>query len=200
MSQGHISANIPGFLDNVETRNPDMVASARVKRAWVECMDQQVLDHTDTVFVIPNSDCSDILVYVDSNIWATELNLQAEMLRLKLNIALREMDVAEGRVNANQTVNYADMSSVEKVKRLRFKPSKQGKRPQERNETSTAEQLQEEAAFTVEPIALTAEEEQSLLAEVSRIENEVLRKAAFEAARADYELKKGIAAQAVGNE
>ena len=68
-----------GILDAVERRDPEMVASARNSQAWRTAADNTQIEHTDAVYTVPGTQGSEVVVSVDSNIWAAELGLQAEL-------------------------------------------------------------------------------------------------------------------------
>lgn len=188
-----LGAEIQRMMRKLEYANPELSDTARIQKAWSVSMDSTVLSHTDAVFVVPDSNGEDVIIYVDTPIWATELNMQVELMRLKLNITLNKMLEAEGKLPEQHDENALfDMQTREQVKRLRFVTSKQSYRPR-RSQQTAAEQMEESDELAgVEPVPLTEQEIQQLQEIVAAIENPELRKAAFEAAKANMELQKGI--------
>ena len=192
---GQASSLSRGLLSQIEQANPEMVSAAQVQRAWYNCMDDVVVSHTDAVFVIPDTNCSQVIVYVDNNIWATEMNMQAELFRLKLNLELQRMDEASGKRHRDEGA-LLDAGDPEKVKRLKFILSKEKYRSRKKVvQSSTADQLLEEAPYDVEPVELTKAEDDELRKRASAISDERLREAAYAAMKADLQLKKALSTQ-----
>ena len=160
-----------GILDAVERRDPEMVASARNSQAWRTAADNTQIEHTDAVYTVPGTQGSEVVVYVDSNIWAAELGLQAELLRLKMNMALQEMHSRSS--GAQEPREY--------VRKLRFAASRSRYRSSRPEDTSTSQQLLDEG------MSYCWIDEQ-----VAGIENPAIRKAARAAMREDAMLKKAL--------
>ena len=172
-----------GILDAVERRDPEMVASARNSQAWRTAADDTQLKHTDAVYTVPGTQGSEVVVYVDSNIWAAELGLQAELLRLKMNMALQEMHSRAGGVQEPR----------EYVRKMRFAASRSRYRSARPEDTSTAQQLLDAGmSYCVEPLPLSPEEERWIDEQVAGIESPAIRKAARAAMREDAMLKKAL--------
>lgn len=176
------------LLESIERRDPEVVASARNSRAWAQAADEAQRSHTCAVYTVPGTGGAEVVVYVDSNIWATELSLQGELLRLKMNIALRDA--------AEHAGTFDPQADNERVKKLRFATSRERYRSARPEDTSTAQQLLDEGMhYDVEPLPLTHEEEVQLAAQAAAIENPQVRKAALEAMRTDAMLKKALSNQ-----
>lgn len=173
---------IRGVLDSVERRDPEMVASARNAQAWRMAADESQNAHVCAVYTVPGSNGSEVVVYTDTNIWAVELGLQSELLRLKMNMALSKMlDQGSGA------------GAAERVKKLRFAASRERYRSARPDDVSTEQQLLDSGMhYDVEPALLTAAEEQQIEELASRIENPEVRAAALKAMRADAQLKKAL--------
>lgn len=176
-----------GVMANAERRNPEMVASARLTSAWNTAASEVQLKHTDAVYVVPDKGGREVVVFVDSNILATDLNCQCELLRLKVNIAMR--DILE---KAGQSLPADDPEFVKKLSFVASTKSYRGKRP---DDVPVEQQLLDGGMHVeADPIPLSAEEEAAIEAQVSVIENPALRSAASRAMRAAMELEKGVEA------
>ncbi len=178
----NVGREIRDIVNSLERDNPDLSATARVKRAWNASVDSRIREHVTAVFVVPDTAASEVIVYVDSPIWATELGMQVEILRLNLNIELNKDDAAAHVPRR-----------AEQVEKLTFKVSKERYISRERRLT-TSQQLEEEERLmrAVEPVALDDDELSDLQEAVSHIENDALRDIAYAAAKANLELQKGI--------
>lgn len=166
------------MLGQAKSRQPEMVLAARNNDAWTRVADRAALEHTDAVYTVSGTDGAKVVIYVDSNVWATELNLQTELLRLKINMAIADAGYARG--------------DAEPVKQLRFAVSKDKYRGKRACDVPVTQQLLDEGMrFEGDPVALTQQEEDELAAQVSSIEDPKLRRAALDAMRASAELRKG---------
>lgn len=169
---------VRAMLGDVQRRQPEMVLSARNSSAWRQVADPAAANHTDAVYTVPETGGAEVVVYVDANIWATELGLQCEFLRLKMNMAL----AAEGSCGQD----------FEPIKRLRFAASKERYRGKRACDVPVEKQLLDEGMhFAGEPVVLSEEEERELEEQVAGIEDPKIRRAALDAMRASAELRKG---------
>ncbi len=177
----NVGSEVRNLVNRLERDNPDIALSAHVKSAWNEAVDATISQHVTAVFVVPHTQASEVIVYVDSPIRAADLNMQSEILRMKLNIALGQ---GKRRAEGN--------ADLEQVKKLKFVASKEKYLKKSRRMTTfeaLEEQQREEEA--VEPVALTDDELSQLVASVATIEDERLRLAAYDAAKANLEWQKG---------
>lgn len=178
-----IGSEIEGVVRSLQRNNPDLSATARVKRAWNLSVDKRIAEHVTAVFVVPNTAASEIIVYVDSSIWATELNMQSELLRLNLNIELNK--------NADEPSNV--MRKAEQVEKLTFKVSKEQYAARDRRLTTLQLlEAEDEDYRKARPVALDEEELSGLEEALSHIENDQLRDTAYAAAKANLEWQKGV--------
>lgn len=186
MQEGtNIKDALSSMLASIGQRDPQVVMSAKVSKAWRMSANDAQQAHVNAVYLVPETQGSKVVVYVDSSIWATELGLQAEILRLKMNLALQQLN-ADGMVDG-----FGDL--VEPVKQLRFKVSKEEYRSRTSADVPVQEQLSDEGMrIDASPVPLSAEEERSLREQVSHIENPKVREAAYGAMKSDFELKKGM--------
>ncbi len=178
-----IGSEIEGVVRSLQRNNPDLSATARVKRAWNLSVDKRIAEHVTAVFVVPNTAASEVIVYVDSSIWATELNMQSELLRLNLNIELNK--------DADEPSNV--MRKAEQVEKLTFKVSKEQYAARERRLTTLQLlEAEDEDYRKAQPVALDEEELSGLEEALSHIENDQLRDTAYAAAKASLEWQKGV--------
>lgn len=178
-----IGSEIEGVVRSLQRNNPDLSATARVKRAWNLSVDKRIAEHVTAVFVVPNTAASEVIIYVDSSIWATELNMQSELLRLNLNIELNK--------DADEPSNV--MRKAEQVEKLTFKVSKEQYAARERRLTTLQLlEAEDEDYRKAQPVALDEEELSGLEEALSHIENDQLRDTAYAAAKASLEWQKGV--------
>lgn len=178
-----IGSEIEGVVRSLQRNNPDLSATARVKRAWNLSVDKRIAEHVTAVFIVPNTAASEVIVYVDSSIWATELNMQSELLRLNLNIELNK--------DVNEPSNV--MRKAEQVEKLTFKVSKEQYVARERRLTTLQLlEAEDEDYRKAQPVALDDDELSGLEEALSHIENDQLRDTAYAAAKANLEWQKGV--------
>lgn len=178
-----IGSEIEGVVRSLQRNNPDLSATARVKRAWNLSVDKRIAEHVTAVFVVPNTAASEVIVYVDSSIWATELNMQSELLRLNLNIELNK--------DVDEPSNV--MRKAEQVEKLTFKVSREQYAARERRLTTLQLlEAEDEDYRKAQPVALDEEELSGLEEALSHIENDQLRDTAYAAAKANLEWQKGV--------
>jgi hypothetical protein len=138
--------------------------NVRATEVWPEVVGPTISAHTGRVFLRGD----ELVVYVDSPIWAAELSAMAETLRGRVNEGLGKAEVRSIRFAVSREV------SAER--------KKQG---QEQREI-------EEGSRRVEPVPLTELEIEEVRESVSAIENEALREAAFRATVKHLEWSRGI--------
>lgn len=178
-----IGSEIEGVVRSLQRNNTDLSATARVKRAWNLSVDKRIAEHVTAVFVVPNTAASEVIVYVDSSIWATELNMQSELLRLNLNIELNK--------DVDEPSNV--MRKAEQVEKLTFKVSREQYAARERRLTTLQLlEAEDEDYRKAQPVALDEEELSGLEEALSHIENDQLRDTAYAAAKANLEWQKGV--------
>lgn len=180
MGSYNLASEIRGIIDGLERDNPDLSATERVKRAWNRCIDQRIRDHVTAVFVVPNTAASEVVVYVDDSIWATELNMKVELLRLDLNVELQKSATATERRG-------------EQVESLKFKVSSNAYIAKKNRQSDFDRFEEEERNYqNIQPIALSDEEMSSIQEAASMMENDNLRDIAYAAAKASLEWQKGL--------
>ena len=129
---------------------------------------------------------------MDSQLVATDLTMEADPLRMALNVEVNKM---RGATYEQALARGATLSEVEQVKCLRFRVTRDRYLSKNRRETTFDALQAEQAKFAaVEPVALGEEELNDLREAVSHIEDDRLREAAYNAAVANLEWQKGLAA------
>lgn len=171
MGGNNIGSEIKGLVGNLERANPSLSATARIKKAWNKSVDDRIKKHVVAIFVVPNTDESEVIIYVDSPIWAAELSMQEDLIKLKLNVDLQR----------------------EQIEKIRFIVSKEQYVNKEKKRTTYDELREEEESYrSVEPARLDEEELLSIQEAAAHIEDDKMRMAAYAAAKANLEWQKGL--------
>lgn len=183
MTGYNVGDEIRGVVNSLQRDNPDLSATARVKRAWNTSVDKGIAKHVTGVFVVPDTAASEVVVYVDSSIMATELSMQSELLRLNLNIEL----------NKDETPTRGMERKAEQVEKLTFRISRDSYVARERKLTTMQLLEEEEENYRkAQPMALDDDEISGLEEALSHVENDQLRDIAYAAAKANLEWQKGV--------
>ena len=178
MTGYNVGDEIRGVVNSLQRDNPDLSATARVKRAWNTSVDKGIAKHVTGVFVVPDMAASEVVVYVDSSIMATELSMQSELLRLNLNIEL----------NKDETPTRGMERKAEQVEKLTFRVSRDSYVARERKLTTMQLLEEEEENYRkAQPMALDDDEISGLEEALSHVENDQLRDIAYAAAKANLE-------------
>jgi hypothetical protein len=141
--------------------------SFSLKGDWEEIASEKVLKHTDNIIYDKKND-SEIVVFVDSAQWAAELNMQKEFYRILLS-----------KKTGKQIASVKFFVSKNTSIRKNFEKLEQDKIDSELD--------------TVIPLSMTDEEEYFARLLVDDIEDDILKEKVFNALKADFEWKKGIA-------
>ena len=184
----NLSEGVHQYVAHLERDNPELSMSARVKAAWNSIIEQGVKQHITAVFVVPNTQVHEVIIYVDSQIWATELSMQSDTLRVQLNIKLQEMNVSTQ--DARKYRHIPELT--EQITKLTFKVSKEKYIRKAKQDTSFNQLLEEDQRRRVQPVALDEESLAQIQDATAGIENEALRLAAYRAATANLEWQKGL--------
>ncbi len=173
----NIGAQLNNLVRALEKKDPDKVASSKVQLAWKKATSGEVSDHTNGIFIVPNTNCSEVIIYVDSFMWATDLNMQSERFRMYLNLALYEMG-EHPKSSQNQQKDselFSVTPNIEIVKKLKFRVSRENYINPNLT-TSTKEQLeQDDEIYHLKPVPIEKEKEEDLKIAAQSIENEKLR-------------------------
>lgn len=179
MSATDMSRAVAELVSSLERDNPEVGIAARVRSAWEKIADAGMDAHVVSVYVVPHTAGGEVVVYVDSALHVADLAMQADMLRLKLNIEL------DGEVQ---------------VEKLTFRLSRDSYRKQGPREAAGDDvKAMRRAELAIETIPLTDEEEAELAEAAGGITDERLARAALEAARANLEWQRGLEAAEEGD-
>jgi len=160
---------IPCPSDEDEFARRKMFKAIQVKNAWERVADQAVLEHTDNIFVFMKDGKRTMVCYVDSPIWAAELNADSFRFRMSME---RELGG----------------DPIEVVKFVTSRKSYERKAFKKRMDSPAS---YEEA---VPSIPLTGSELKHIEDQAEKITSPELRKSLLEARIKDLEWKKGIQA------
>jgi hypothetical protein len=157
-------SKIVGKLDR---RSGGAYRQARAAWAWTEIAGPTVESHTTGAHLRGD----ELIVHVDSPVWATELSALSEQYRLAINEALGQETVRSVRFTVSRKVDDT--------------------RKREREEIEAEEFYRKDA---VESIPLTEQERAQVVASAERIDDQELRETVIRATIADLEWKKGLKA------
>ncbi len=141
--------------------------SFSLKSDWEDIASENVLNHTDNIIYDKKNE-NEVVVFVDSAQWAAELNMQKEFYRILLN-----------RKSGKQITSVKFFVSKKASIRKKFEKLKQD----ELNQSSSV----------IPSLPMTEEEEYIAHLLVDDINDEKLKEKVFNALKADFEWKKGIA-------
>lgn len=165
--QTNLRDGIDQLARALDRRSGGGFSSARVAAVWTGVVGPQIAAHTRDPFMRG----SELIVPVDSPVWATELSAMSEQLRTRINEALGKELV--------RNVRFTVSSGV----------SRGRKDEDERDAVAAAGE-----ANNVPSIALSESEMERVEASVAGIANPALREAALRATVRHLEWSKGIAA------
>lgn len=178
---------ISNIFEKIQSKNPNLLETMRIQKAWYSSVETDIAHHTQAVFVVPNKKCSEVIVYVDNPIWTTELNMRAEVLRMNLNVALKKLDDSPVMQDESVMFNFED---IEIVKKLQFKTSKNGYKKQTVPQDNTYKFFQSEGKEKLQPIPLNGNEEQIIQEQLKDIENVELKESIYQAIKSQVEWEK----------
>lgn len=169
--RGQISLSdaLDGYLKRIDKGGG--LAQARIVEAWPEFVGPDIARHTAGLHVREG----ELVVYVDSPVWATELTAMSSRLLEGLNASLGKASVRSIRFTVSRKVRD------EKAREAR-----------EREDDAFY------AADTVEPESLSEAEVEQVRRSTSAIKNPELREAVVRATIKDLELKRGLERRGTG--
>lgn len=154
------------LVNRLDRRSSGGWRNVRVTEIWPDVVGASIAAHTGRLFFRDG----ELVVYVDSPIWASELGAMSEMLRSRVNQALGKDDVKSIRFTVSREVSN-------------------NRRQAQREEAASEERTQQVATAP-----LSEEELANVRQSVSGIPDEALREAAFRATVKHLEWSKGIEA------
>ncbi|MCD8199695.1 MAG: hypothetical protein LUD25_01870 [Coriobacteriaceae bacterium] len=187
-----LNEQIQRIVSVVTQQDPELMPKMEVRRAWDAVAADQMKAHVDGLFIKPNTEAGELIVYTDDAIHAADFNMQSELVRLKLNVALAGTDEDAVARSDDDALLDVPTEAPERIKKLTFYPSKEGYQ-QNREVAPTLDDAV--AAYDTgagTPAQLDEETEERLASAAAEIEDEGMRAAALEAARASLMLEKGI--------
>jgi hypothetical protein len=143
------------------------IRAAQAQRIWERIAPQEVLNHTDNVYLLSNDGIKEMIIRVDSPLWAAELSAQAEQFRMQVEEALNEGPL--------ERISFKVDSYVSKRKAFKHQSDEQPSYIED-----------------VSPVSLTEKERENIEEEAAGIRNEEVREALIRARIKDLEWKKGI--------
>lgn len=163
--QTDIGSALNGLMRRLDRGTGGAGRQAAAKRAWADTAGPAVLAHTTGAYLRGK----ELIVYVDTNVWATELSALSGRY-----IEALEKELGKGSISS-----------------IRFTVSR--KVAEEQRIQSVERQAQEvRTEDKVESVPLTDTEVAQIRASVADIDDEGLREAVFRATVADLEWKKGL--------
>ena len=177
-----ISQETQRIVATLKRDNPELSLSSYVKAAWEEVLGD-ASGHVVSVFVVPHTQAREVVVYVDSAIYAAEFTMQSELLRMKLNVKLASMVGA--KTAGGEPMEIEDLKFVVSSERYSSR----------HNEETYGDDVIElrEYEMSIQPQELDDGELDDIMQALSGIEDDQLREAAYDAAKANLEWQKGIA-------
>jgi len=161
-----LATSLERILGRLDRKSGGGLLQTRAARAWYSIAGESASSHTTGAHIREG----ELVVYVDSPAWATELSALAEEYRTRINTELGK----------------------EEVRAMRFVVSR---KVGEQRKVEFAEE--EKAAFYVEDVVdsipLTASERAQVEASAAQIADDEVRNAVIAATVADLEWKKGLA-------
>lgn len=147
-----------------------LMRALRIQHVWEEVAPEEILEHTDKVYVKKNANTGQrlMIVYIDSPELAADLT--ARKWRIKMDV---EKELGEGPI---EDIRFIPSSTL--YKKTVFRKQRR----------------EQEAENGVDPVLLTEDERRVIENEASMINNEELREALLKARITDAEWKKGIEA------
>lgn len=163
--QHDLGTSLGRLLNRLDRKSGGGYFQVRVQDAWREVAGAGVAAHTVKAHVRQG----ELIVYVDSPVWATELSALAEQYRVRMNEELGH----------------------EPVKSVRFTVSKRV--AEERHWEQAQQDAEDEKSHdVVESVPLSDVERAQVEASAASIEDDELREAVIRATVADLEWKKGL--------
>lgn len=159
-----LGAELKRLADKLDSKSGGRLSQTSAARAWLGMCGETVASHT-TGFFLRNGEA---VVYVDSNIWATELSALSGTYMVRINEALGQEVVTSMRFVVSRKV------SEDRAFEAEDRIVRKGSGPER-----------------IPTVALSEIEMAQLRAAAGRVKDEDLREAAVRATKADLEWKKG---------
>lgn len=163
-----LSRALEALTSRLDRKSGGGLLQVRVEKAWRTVSGPSVSAHTTGAHLRG----TELLVYVDSPAWATELSALSEKYRVAMNAEIGQEAVGGVRFSVSRRVRQArDIEEQEEQSRESYR------------------------ADAVESVPLSAAELRQVEASASAIEDRELRETVIRATVADLEWKKGLKAE-----
>ena len=139
--------------------------TSQLQSAWEKVATVEALKHTDNIVISKRKNEPALLIYVDNNHWAAQLEMQKELYQFLLEKELKRQ-----------------------IPGLYFLVSQKASYKKEFIKERTKEKLDKEKEVSV---ALTEEEDAHVREMVAEVKNEELKNRLYNAIKKDFEWKKG---------
>lgn len=120
--------------------------AAQVRQMWSCCVDEQILSHTNSVYIITDDDSKTLIVYVDDSIYAAELNARRELIKLKLlqdfQEDIQDFKILISRGSYKNNYPFKKEESINDYRRIKSKPLSEGEKKKVRDITSRVDDIQ----------------------------------------------------------
>jgi len=160
-----LGASMEALLKRLDRKNDGAYLQTRVAGLWQEIAGETVLSHTTGAHLKRG----ELVIYVDSPIWATELSALAGEYQKRINASLGKETVTSVRFTVSRKVG--DEHRFQALERAAKDEAEKDR---------------------VEAVPLSASERAQVEASAGAIEDEALREAVVRATIADLEWKKGL--------
>ena len=162
----NLGSSLDHLLKRLDRKSGGGLLQTRAAQAWYQMDGDSVSSHTTGAHLRDG----EMVIYVDSSVWATELSALAEEYRTRINAEIGEESVRSMRFVVSRKVG-------------------EQRRVEQAEEESAAFYLEDK----VESVPLTETERAQVEASAAQIGDEGLRRAVVAATIADLEWKKGLA-------
>lgn len=163
--QTDLGSALGGMLKRLDRGTGGAYRQMAVKQAWASLAGESVLAHTTGAFVRER----ELVVFVDSNVWATELSALSGRYLHEL-----EKELGKGVVTSIRFTVSRKVAEEQRIERME------------------KEAEEERSADVVASVPLSELERAQVEASVAEIPDEELRQAVLRATVADLEWKKGL--------
>jgi hypothetical protein len=152
-----------------DNSNERFTRGTRLQRAWEAVASTRILEHTDSVVFSTKSKQPCVIVYVESSIWAAELEAQKELYRILLE------------KETNWKIDDLKFYVTRKVMFKKLFKKRNSEKAQEYPESKKKKIA----------VPLTKEEDGYARELVSSVQDKKLQDGLYKAIKADFEWKKG---------
>ena len=179
-TNNYIENEVSKIFENIQRINPNLMDTVRIQQAWYKCVEPAVARHTCAVFVVPNTNCSEVIIYVDNSLWTTELNMRSEVLRIDLNVKLKELEIDFINQNSEGTEQSSKRNQIQNENEGAEQGTEQG--AEQGTEQDTNQNQHEN-----QPQSQSQPQNQNTMFQIENIE--VVKKLIFKTSKDEYKKK-----------